>query len=148
MSKELEGLTAQAQMDAINAAMMKLVVQVCGERIIEEGKIPEPASLEIVNDMMLIAAQVDQHFQKQGSLEDLRVQVGFWHESNNEAFSMRNSLVKVLIDPKVELASLNTKADLERLPSSIEGLEILRDRQGDYYRYFLADKRPNWTEAG
>ena len=137
MSKEFEGLTAQAQMDEINAIMMRTMLRN------KKGVFYE----EMMETMMDVAENVDKHIQKQGSTDGLKVQIAFCPRAVDQNFYISTSLVDDLIDISV---TPERTADLNQSvwPSEVEGLVITREQQGDYYRYFLADKRPNWTEAG
>jgi len=145
MSHEMENLSIQVDVNAINAAMMKYVIWAYGENISKQGYLPGSAK-QLASEMMLIAAEVDQHFQREGSLDGLKVQVGSCLTINDQDFYIRNSLISGLIDPK-EMEGLNIRS-LSRWPSAVEGLEIRREDQGGRFGYFLADKRPNWVETG
>lgn len=142
--QELEKTTAQGQMEAINGAMMNRVIWAYGKLIHEHGHLPEIAKEE-VGQMMVIAAEVDQHFQKQGSLEGLKVGIGSCLKQYDQGLYMTNSLIAGLIDQK-EKETFNSSFRLG-WSSTVEGLEIRREDMGDQYGYFLADKKPTWTEA-
>lgn len=142
---EFEKNTSQVQMDEINAAMMKWAVRQYGEFIYEEAYLPDLAQV-LMRQMMLIAAEVDQHFQKQGSLDGLKVHVGSCLTMNDQGFYIRNSLIRKLIDPK-EMEALNVRS-CSRWPSEVEGLEIRREDLGGRFEYFLAAKEANWVEEG
>jgi len=137
MNKELERTTSQVQMDEINAIMMRTVLRN------KKGVLYE----EMMETMMDVAENVDKHIQKQGSMDGLKVQIAFCPRAVDQNFYISTSLVDDLIDISV---TPERTADLNQSvwPSEVEGLVITREQQGDYYRYFLADKRPNWTEAG
>lgn len=137
MNKELEKTTSQAQMDEINAIMMRTVLRN------KKGVLYE----EMMETMMDVAENVDKHIQKQGSMDGLKVQIAFCPRAVDQNFYISTSLVDDLIDISV---TPERTADLNQSvwPSEVEGLVITREQQGDYYGYFLADKRPNWTEAG
>ncbi|MCG2691986.1 hypothetical protein L6272_04130 [Microgenomates group bacterium] len=138
MNKELERTTSQAQMDKINAIMMRTVLR-NKEGVFYEG---------MMETMMDVAGNVAKHIQKQGSMDGLRVQIGFCPGAVDQNFYISTSLVDDLINISV---TPERTADLNQSvwPSEVEGLVITREQQGDYYRYryFLADKGPNWVEG-
>ena len=147
MSHEFEMFTAQVQMDEINAGMMKYVVWAYGNILRESGHLSGSGSAkEAAEQMMLIAVEVDQHFQREGSLEHLNVWMGVCLRKFDQSFYVRNSLMRHLVDPK-EMEWLKDRSCLKG-PSSIDGLEIRREEQGNNFVYFLADKEANLTEAG
>ncbi len=146
-TQELEKNPVQGQMDAINAGMVRWFIGAYGENILGQfhrGFLPENAK-EAAGQIMLIAAEVKQHFQKQGSLEGLRIIIGFSLTDAHQGFYIRNSLIGGLIDRK-EMERLDDRS-CSKWPSSIEGLEIRREHIGDIFEYLLAEKEPNWTEA-
>jgi len=143
--EKIENLTTQVQMDEINAAMMRYVIWANGGNIVRKGYLSEQ-ELETAGQIMLIAAEVDQHFQKQGSLDGLKVHIGSCSTRANQAFYISNSLIRDLIDPK-EMEGVNVLA-CSRWLSNFEGLEIIREERADKFGYFLADKEANWVETG
>ena len=153
MPIECEKISAQAQMDAINAAMMEWAVWQYGEFVSENGYLPDSGK-ELMGQMILIADKVDRHFQKQGSLEGLKVNIGSCLTKYDQGVYITNSLIRGFIDhgfidPKKMERFIDR--DFLKFPSSIERLEIIREKisgREDRFDYFLADKGPNWVETG
>ena len=137
---------ANIALDQVNSLLMKQMVKEFSRH--EQHGLYGSADnrdLGIIDDLLTISREVSNHINKQGSLERLKVELGYF--SNPQ--QLLDSMVGILVGPNV------TKEDMVDInqsiwPSRVEGLAIKVARAASYDSYNLvaaSEKQFNWFEA-
>lgn len=124
---------ANIALDQVNSLLMKQMVKEFSRQE-QHGLFgsADNRDLGIIDDLLTISREIGNHIDKQGSLEGLKVELGYFSTPQQFFHSMEG----VLVEPNV------TKEDMADInqsiwPSRVEGLKITRSLEKGNFRYYL-----------
>lgn len=133
------------ELDVIGALMLRKLNAMYGQEIFDRGL--EGEAKAAADKMITIYQAIQQHLQKQGSLENLKVSLGLSAQNYDQNPFIANSFVDAFLALEVTPAMT---ADLNQTvwPSAVEGLVITREPENGFFRYYLmTQKDPGFQGA-